>query len=125
MSQKAEFETKDTQIEALEAKIKELEEKLAEREAAAAEEAEAAEAETAAEVTGRGEKILNGIKSSAEQLYADLTPFIEKYKSEQGQVVRIAQDKICERPFVAVAAAFGIGVVISKLLERKINIYRN
>jgi len=89
------METSQAKIEALEAKILELEAKLQEQAKMAGE-----------EISEGKEALLENIKNGAERLYKDVSPLVEKYKEEQDEVLRAVGAKICEHPFVSVAAAF-------------------
>lgn len=98
-------ETSQARIEAMEAKIAELEAMLREQ---------------APEACEGKEALLENLRSGAERLYEDLTPFVEKYKEERDAAMRAACTKIREHPLISVAAAFGAGLVIAKLLENKV-----
>ena len=103
------MDASQAKIEAMEAKILELEAKLQELAKMAGE-----------EISEGKEALLENIKNGAERLYKDLTPFVEKYKEERDQAMRAAGTKICEHPFISVAAAFGAGLLIARLLENKV-----
>ncbi|MCD7876040.1 MAG: hypothetical protein LUH49_03560 [Cloacibacillus porcorum] len=103
------METNQAKIEALEAKILELEAKL-----------EAQVQETGEELHGGRAALIGNIKNGAERLYKDVSPLVEKYREEQDEVLRAVGAKICEHPFVSVAAAFGTGLILAKLLENRV-----
>lgn len=103
------METSQAKIEALEAKILELEAKL-----------QAQAQEVSEELHGGKEAIIGNIKNGAERLYKDVSPLVEKYKEEQDEVLRAVGAKICEHPFVSVTAAFGVGLILAKLMENTV-----
>ena len=98
-------ETSQARIEAMEAKIAELEARLR---------AQAPEADE------EGKELIENIRSGAGRLYDELSPFVEKYKEEREAAMRAVCTKISEHPLISVAAAFGAGLVIAKLLDNKV-----
>lgn len=60
------------------------------------------------------------LKKDAERLYHDLSPLVEKYKEDREEIIRKASYKVCEHPGLAMALAFGAGLLFAKVLEDKV-----
>ncbi len=62
-------------------------------------------------------------KCAAEEKFAKLAgevkPYIEKYKSGGEELSRLIAEKVRENPGLALAIAFGAGLVAARLLDRR------
>ncbi len=96
-------------IEAMEAKIAELEAQLREHAEMIEEKVEDDAEETRAT-----------IKKDVARFYKELYPLIDKYKAGREEIIKKVSYNVCEHPGVAMALAFGAGLLFAKLLEDKI-----
>lgn len=93
--------------------LEELQQEFDELKQLAGEYSEAA----ADEVDGKIRQAKKKIRRRSEELMDELAPIIEKYQDTGRVAVRRVEDKVIDNPLLALAVAFGAGLVIGKLLD--------
>lgn len=63
------------------------------------------------------EKLKEKVGSGSDYILNAIKPIIEKYEEPGRQVVEKVETKVSESPFISVAAAFGVGVMVGTILN--------